>query len=48
MDLSMIKSLTTNCKQDIDALKASSFSMVEVLKSMRSKEEEERYKNQVL
>ena len=48
MDLSMIKSLTANCKQDIDALKASSFSMVEVLKSMRSKEEEERYKNQVL
>lgn len=48
MDLSLVKSLTNNCKQDIDALKSSSFSMVEVLKTMRSKEEEERYKNQVL
>lgn len=48
MDLSLVKSLSSNCKQDIDALKAASFSMVEVLKSMRSKEEEERYKNQVL
>jgi hypothetical protein len=48
MDLSMIKSLTSNCKQDIDALKAASFSMVEVLKTMRSKEEEQKYKNEVL
>lgn len=48
MDLSMIKSLTTNCKQDLDSLKAQSFSIVEVLKSMRSKEEEQKYKNEAL
>lgn len=44
MDLATMKSVSANCKQDIDALKAISFSMVEVLKSMKLKQEEEAYK----
>ena len=48
VDLSYIKSLSSNCKQDIDALKATSFNMVEVLKTMRNKEEEQKYKDSTL
>lgn len=48
MDLATMKSVSANCKQDIDALKAISFSMVEVLKSMKLKQDEEAYKEAVI
>lgn len=47
-DLAKMKSISANCKQDIDSLKAASFSMVEVLKSMRMQEEEKQYKEATL
>lgn len=48
MDLGTIKTISANCKMDIDALKAASFSMVEVLKSMKMKQDEEAYKEAVI
>lgn len=48
MELSALKTITTNCKQDIDALKSVSFNMVEVLKSIRHKEEDEKYKEKTV
>lgn len=47
-NLSTLKSISSNCKQDIDALKSESFNMVELLKSIRQKEEEKKYKEQAL
>lgn len=48
IDLATIKSISTNCKLDIDSLKAQSFAMVEVLKSMKLKQDEEAYKEAVI
>ena len=48
LDLGTIKNISANCKMDIDALKSISFSMVEVLKSMKLKQDEEAYKEAVI
>lgn len=48
MDLTTMKTISSNCKQDIDALKSASFNMVEVLKSIRYKAEEQNYKDKTL
>lgn len=47
-NLTQLKTITTNCKQDCDNLKSISFSMTEVLKTIRQKEEEQKYKDQTL
>lgn len=45
-NLSQLKSITTSCKQDCENLKSISYSMTEVLKTIRQKEENQRYKEQ--
>ena len=47
-NLSQLKSIAINAKQDVEALKSASFSMTEVLKSIRSREEEQAYREKVL
>ena len=47
-NLSQLKSIAINAKQDVEALKSASFSMTEVLKSIRSWEEEQAYREKVL
>lgn len=47
-NLTQLKAIATNAKQDIDALKSASYNMTEVLKSIRQKEEDEKYKQETL
>lgn len=44
VDLAMLKQMSSNCKDDIEALKGISFSMTAVLNSMKMQQEQELYK----
>ena len=46
--LATLKSISSNCKQDIEGLKSLSFNMVEILKTIKQKENEVRYKEETL
>ena len=47
-NMASLKAISTNCKQDIEALRSISFSLVETLKSIKQKDEEQRYREQTL
>lgn len=47
-NMASLKAISANCKQDIEALRSISFSLVETLKSIKQKDEEQRYREQTL
>lgn len=46
--LTQLKTISANCRQDCENLKSVSFNMTEVLKTIRQKEENEKYKEETL